>query len=31
MPVALAMHNVLLDVANLAETVGLADWHNPEL
>jgi len=23
--------NVLLDVAGLAETVGLADWHNPQL
>jgi len=23
--------DVLLDVAALAETVGLADWHNPQL
>jgi FkbH-like protein len=27
----LASGDVLLDVAGLAETVGLADWHNPQL
>lgn len=27
----LASGDVLLDVASLAETVGLADWHNPQL
>jgi FkbH-like protein len=28
---ALASGDVLLDVAGLAETVGLANWHNPQL
>lgn len=28
---AMAAGDVLLDVAALAETVGLADWHNPSL
>lgn len=28
---ALASGDLLLDVAGLAETVGLADWHSPEL
>jgi FkbH-like protein len=28
---SLASGDVLLDVAGLAETVGLADWHNPQL
>jgi FkbH-like protein len=28
---ALATGDVLLDVAGLAETVGLASWHNPQL
>jgi FkbH-like protein len=27
----LASGNVLLDIAGLAETVGLADWHDPQL
>lgn len=27
----LASGDVLLDVASVAETVGLADWHNPQL
>ncbi|WP_058185446.1 HAD-IIIC family phosphatase [Terracidiphilus gabretensis] len=27
----LASGDVLLDIAGLAETVGLADWHNPQL
>jgi FkbH-like protein len=28
---ALAEGDVILDIASLAETVGLADWHNPQM
>jgi FkbH-like protein len=28
---ALAAGDVILDIASIAETVGLADWHNPQM